>query len=333
MSLLPTIWLGIIAFCILMYVILDGFTLGAGLLLPFIKKPQDRNIIFSTLLPTWDGNQTWLVLGAASLYGAFPRAFSILLPNLYFPLLMMVLALLFRGVCFEFRLKASTSAIPRWDRLFFSGSLIATLMQGLVLGTFIHGFGKNISVIKPEIYLWVNPFSFFIALCIPFGYALLGATRLLYKTRDELQNFFFKKAKWLLFIAAIAMLCISLWTPFVDTYAKQRWFASPWSNYITIIPILCVILFIGCWRALAKKKENQPFFFTIGIFLCGYLGLGYSVWPYIIPYQITIDKAASPDNALLFILVGAIIMLPVLIAYTAYSYYIFRGKVDEVIEY
>ena len=316
-------WLTIIGFCIIMYIILDGFTLGTGMLLIFLT-PEERSLATSVILPTWDGNQTWLVLGMASLYGAFPLAFSLLLPLLYLPLLIMVIALLLRGVVFEFRMK-SDKGQAIWDKIFSASALVVSLTQGYILGTFVQGFNPDIT---PS--MW---FDLMTAFSVVIGYCLLGATRLILKTEHSIQAKMFAISKKLIWILMTLIGLVSLWTPFVYPLLKNRWFNPDITPYLTILPLTTVIIFIALLYSLKKKYDRSPYWLTVGFFLCPYIGFLVSVFPYIVPYQVTIWAAAAPSNSLSFILIGACIMLPVLLAYTFYSYRIFRGKVNEIIHY
>lgn len=326
-------WIGIIAFCIIMYVILDGFTLGTGLIMPFIRDEKERSVLFSALLPTWDGNQTWLVLGAASLYGAFPLAFSFILPTLYLPLMVMLMALLFRGIVFEFRLKAHGKIIRRWDRLFSIGAYVATFIQGIVLGSFVRGFTGSIVDHSIPAFQWVSPFSIFTGFALLFGYSLLGSTRMLLKTEGRLQSKLFTLAKTFWVCVGILMLIVTLWTPFLDLHIKQKWFASDNTSKLIILPLVTMAAWLWGLIALNHKKESSPYWLAVAIFLCGYAGFAYSLWPYVVPHVYTIWQAASDRHSLGFIMVGACIMIPVLLFYTWCSYRIFRGKVKDVIHY
>jgi cytochrome d ubiquinol oxidase subunit II len=331
MEMLALAWVGIIAFCIMMYIILDGFTLGTGMLVPFMV-PAERDIAMSVILPTWDGNQTWLVLGMASLYGAFPLAFSTLLPILYLPLLMMVLALLLRGAVFEFRLKSKRGR-ANWDWLFGAASLWVAVTQGLILGNFIQGFAAAPSVTQVPEHHWLNPFSIVTAVSIVFGYLLLAATRLILKTSGALQGKMYPIAYLCLALVAISMVVVSLWTPFIHPYVTARWFNLNYWLYLAMLPIITGIIFLLLVFALYKKAEYGPYWLSVMLFFCPYIGFIISLYPYLVPYTITINEAASPPGTLLFILIGALIMIPVLLVYTGYSYHIFRGKVDKVLHY
>lgn len=328
---LATIWIGIIAFAVIMYVILDGFDLGIGILSPFFKE-NHRNLMISSIMPVWDGNETWLVLGGASLYGAFPLAFSTLLPTLYFPIMIMVISLLFRGVAFEFRLKSDTTK-KVWDLSFFFGSLIAAFMQGILLGTFVQGFDVIPGQFVVKAYAWFTPFSITCGVALIFGYALLGATWLISKTTADLQTKSYATAKILMIIIAFFAVGISFWTPLIDPQIKSRWMNREIIGYLAILPFSSIVFWLFAWFALAGKREYSPFWLTISIFLTCYAGFIIGSWPYIVPHAIPFWEAAAPRSSLLFMLVGALIMLPILLYYTYHSYRIFRGKVTDALHY
>ncbi len=314
-----------------MYVILDGFTLGTGILLPLIQNYHERNIVMSAVLPTWDGNQTWLVLGGAALYGAFPLAFSTLLPILYLPLMIMVLALLFRGVVFEFRLK-SKKGRRNWDRLYSTSSIITAFIQGVVFGAFVQGFDIQITH-ETYHYVWLTPFTISTGIALVFGYALLGATRLLIKTEGVLNDRICFISRILTIVISLFIVLFSFWTPHIDAFAVNKWFDPTVRNYLIIFPIICLLAFLGFWCASLKKHDVWPYWCVIAMFLSCYIGFGITTWPYIVPHAITIWQAAAPLSTLAFILPGAIIMIPILLFYTGYSYHIFRGKIKDVIKY
>ena len=321
-SFLALSWAFIIAFGIILYVILDGFDLGIGLLMPFFTKRDDHDIMVSTILPVWDGNETWLVFGGASLYGAFPLAFSLILPLLYLPIFIMLLGLLFRGVAFEFRLKVPLDKKNRWDQCFFVGSLIAVLSQGFILGSFIQGL------------IHVNDgFTIFCSIALLFGYALLGANRLIAKTTGELQKACFNISRKLQYVIAGAFIVVCIWTPFLDKNIAHIWFNPHNMPYLAILPFLTVLLLGLHYWALKKSWEHWPFWCCIGIFVMCYAGFIISLYPYVIPRTVTYLQAAAPVSTLLFMLVGAVIMLPVLLYYTYYSYRIFSGKITEKLGY
>jgi cytochrome d ubiquinol oxidase subunit II len=322
-EILPILWAGIIGFCIVMYVILDGFTLGIGILMPWMSK-QEKSIAQSVILPTWDGNQTWLVLGGASLYGAFPLAFAAVLPLFYGPIILMIISLLLRGVVFEFRLK--TKDPKRWDIIFSMASLLIIICQGYMLSRFILG------VNPPQQHFTIS----YIVTCILgilLGYALLGSTRLVLKTVGELRDKMYFYSKILSWCVVLVLAGISWLTPMINSFVNHRWFAQGNWVYLIILPYLSGICFVGMQMALYKKVDRMPFYLTIGIFVCGYLGLVISIFPYIIPYAKTIWQCASPDSSLKFMLFAAVIMIPILLIYTGYAYYIFKDKVTDVISY
>ncbi len=329
--LLPLIWAGIISFCILMYVTLDGFTLGTGILMPFMSR-KERELALGMILPTWDGNQTWLVLGAASLYGAFPMAFGIILPLLYLPIILMVMALLFRGVAFEFRVKASERGQKFWDYCFIGGSVVATLAQGAVLGTFIKGFSDVLGVTYPQ-FSWLSLYSTYTAVALVFGYALLGATRMVLKTEGELQAKMRRFAKGLSWMIAFFLLTVSLWTPFIDSAIQINWFGPHRMGYVIIMPMITGLAWLGLVFSLKANKEKAPYWFSIIIFCCCFAGFAIGIWPDVLPHTISIWSAASQPISLKFMLVGAAIMIPVLFFYTGYAYKIFSGKVKDAIHY
>lgn len=328
MDWLALAWVGIIAFGVIMYVLLDGFDLGIGIVSIFLNSDHDRDLVISSILPVWDGNETWLVFGGAALYGAFPLAFSTILPILYLPVLVMVVALLFRGVAFEFRLKAETSK-RAWDIAFFAGSTVAAFAQGLVLGTFVLGFGKH----SGNLYQWLNPFALTCGLALVFGYVLIGSNRLIIKTEGALQQAFFRISKRVQFVILFFAIVVSVWSPYLDPTLPGRWFNPHYMPYLAILPIATIGLFVLHHYGLMKKHDYIPYWSTVGIFLTSYIGFMISTYPYIVPRIITYQQAAANHYTLLFMFVGACVMLPILLYYTYYSYKIFRGKVTEKVEY
>lgn len=324
-------WAGIISFIIMMYVLLDGFDLGIGILFPFIHDPHHRDLMISTIEPIWDGNETWLVLGAACLYAAFPVAYSTLLPTLYLPIMLMLGSLVFRGIVFEFRFKAHDHK-QVWDIVFFVASTLAAFLQGMVLGTFVQGYGISFPLTTTS-YVWLSPFSVMTGVAVIFGYALLGATWLIMRMEDELQDKMYHIAKALLLVVGFFLVVVSVWTPWVDEAVLIRWFSVPNIFYLMIIPMITAMLFVCHFYALEKRFEYWPFLLTMGIFICGYIGFCVSDWPYIIPRAVTIWQAASPTSSLVFTMIGTVILLPLLIIYVGYSYHVFRGKVTKAGHY
>ncbi len=324
-------WAVIISFIIMMYVLLDGFDLGIGILFPWIKHGQYRDIMMSSVIPVWDGNETWLVFGAAALYAAFPLAYATLLPTLYMPIMILLVSLIFRGVAFEFRFKAQRSQFI-WDIAFAVGSTLAAFIQGVILGTFVKGYGEQLPL-PHTAYQWLTPFSVFTGFAVVCGYALLGATWLIVKTEGNLQDQLYKAAKVLLSLVAFFLVAVSIWTPFMEPRIMERWFTLPNFFYLSPLPILAIAIVAYNFFCLQKRKEKAPFVLTMGIFVLAYIGFCISAWPYIIPHVVPVWEAAAAPSTLRFILVGAVILLPILLVYTVYSYHVFRGKVKEVIHY
>ncbi|WP_028387632.1 cytochrome d ubiquinol oxidase subunit II [Legionella fairfieldensis] len=324
---LPLIFAGLLAFIIIMYVILDGFDLGIGVLFPFTQNEDERDQMMNSIAPVWDGNETWLVFGAAMLYGAFPVVYGLLLPVLYMPLMLMLIALIFRGVSFEFRFKADTSK-PLWNWLFTISSIAASFFQGVVLGCFVQGFSINEMALTINS-VWLTPFSLLTGVALVCGYGLLGATWMIMKSEGSLQNKMRDFAKGLLTLVSFFLVFVSIWTPLHSTEIINRWYSFPNILLLSPLPIITAVMIFLTWRSLTEGHEYKPFIFSIVIFLCSYLGIAISVYPYLIPHQVTLWEAVAPDTTLIFILVGVGIMLPVLMAYTAYAYYVFRGKSHE----
>lgn len=320
------IWGGILAFAVLMYVLLDGFDLGIGILFPWIPDRENRAIMMNSVAPVWDGNETWLVFGAAALYSAFPIAYSTLLPILYLPIMTMLGALIFRGVAFEFRFKAVRSRLL-WDVAFSLGSITAAFCQGLILGTFIHGYTSPNGEHIGQYYVWFSPFSVVTGLAVVAGYALLGANWLIMKTEGPLQDYMFHIAKIYLIAVGFFIALVSLWTPFIDPEILHRWFSLPNFFYLLPLPLLTAAAWLYCLYALYRREEKSPFIMSVLLFWFCYVGLAISAWPYLVPRSITIWQAASNSKALLFTLVGALILIPLLLAYSIYAYRVFKGKV------
>lgn len=329
---LPLVWSAIIGFGVMMYVILDGFDLGIGILFPFIKNKEHKDLMMQSIVPVWDGNETWLVLGGAALFGAFPRAYATILPALYLPLMIFLSGLILRGVSFEFRFKA-TKYQYLWDIAFASGSIIATAMQGIVLGLFVEGFPiKSLGYAGESIH-WLTPFSVMTALALLSGYALLGATWLIMKMEGALQAWCRKAAFPLLGVTLFFILLVSLWTPIDQPAIAERWFSFPNILYFSPVPFYTAILAAALYVGLRRKSDRIPFIASIGLFFLSYIGLGISLWPYIVPRVMTIQEAASPQASQLFLLTGVLFLLPVILIYTGHSYWVFRGKVREVTHY
>ena len=307
-----------------MYVILDGFDLGIGILFPYAPTGQCRDKMMNSVAPFWDGNETWLVLGGGGMLAAFPLAFSIILPNFYIPIILMLMGLIFRGVAFEFRFKAEGKREEKiWNYSFHFGSLIATFFQGVMLGAYIKG-----DVFDNSNFAWFSGFSVFCGVALIFGYALLGSTWLIIKTHDRTQIWARKVAFYLLFIVGIFVALVSIITPILREEIFARWFSLPNIFYFAAIPFFTIAAFILMLSALISKHEKLPFICAIAIFILCYLGLAVSLYPYMIPYQVTYAGAAASGPSLSLTLIGVVITLPAILAYTFYSYHIFRGKVS-----
>jgi cytochrome d ubiquinol oxidase subunit II len=322
------IWFTIIVFSTLMYIVMDGFDLGIGILFPFNKDATERDMMVNTVAPVWDGNETWLVLGGAALYGAFPLAYAVILDALSVPLTAMLIGLIFRGVAFEFRFKATEEHRAFWDKSFIAGSILATFSQGVVLGTFINGFEvTNRAYSGPEL-LWLTPFSLFCGLGLVVAYALLGSTWLIMKTENELHRKMTALTKPLLLALLAIIVIVSIWTPLEHADIMKRWFTLPNVFWFVPVPILVVLASWGLMRSLNRHAHYSPFLLTLALVFLGFTGLGISIWPNIIPPHITIWQAASPPQSQGFMLVGGLLIIPVILAYTFWSYYVFRGKIN-----
>jgi cytochrome d ubiquinol oxidase subunit II len=320
------IWTLILAVAVIMYVLLDGFDLGVGILFPFAPDDRARDLMMASVAPIWDGNETWLVLGGVALFAAFPLAFAIIMPALYFPILAMLLGLIFRGVAFEFRPTARTSR-KRWDQAFFWGSLVATFAQGCVLGKFVQGFAVRGRQYAGTSLDWVDPFVLAVGVGLVFGYALLGATWLVMKTEGPLQDWARAWARWSLFGVAAFIAMVSIWTPLTETRIAARWFTWPNVALLAPVPAVTAALTVLLWRSLARGGEAAPFFASMGLFLMCYLGLAISLFPYIVPHTVTLWDAAAAPQSQAFLLIGTVFLLPIILMYTGWSYWVFRGKV------
>ncbi len=323
---LPLIWFCLIAVAVFLYVSLDGFDLGVGILFPLAPTENYRDRMMNSIAPFWDGNETWLVLGGGGLFAAFPLAYAVLMPALYIPVIIMLLGLTFRGVAFEFRFKASGTARTLWGWAFSIGSLVATFCQGLFLGGFIQGIpvqGRNFAGTGFE---WVSAFSIMTGLALVCGYAMLGSTWLIMKTEDDTQQWARRCAKVFLVFVAAFMILVSLGTPFIREDIKNFWFSWPHILYLFPLPLLSAVMLVLLWFDLRHGREYRPFLLSLGIFLMHYLGLAISLWPWLVPYAFTFRQAAASPQSQSLLLLGAAVCLPVILAYAGYSYYVFRGK-------
>jgi len=324
---LSVIWAVIILFSIMMYIVMDGFDLGLGILFPFFKSKEDRDVMMNTVAPVWDGNETWLVLGGAGLLAAFPLAYSVILSALYLPIIFMLIGLIFRGVAFEFRFKALEHERHFWDKAFIGGSLVATFFQGVTLGAFTQGLPVVDRQFAGGAFDWFAPFPLFTGLGLVAAFALLGATWLILKTEGELQERAHDITRWLAWILLAVIVVISIWTPLNDARIAERWFSFPNILLLSPVPILVALFTFLLVRSVARRDHVKPFVYTLALIFLGYSGLGISLWPNIIPPNISIWDAASPPQSQGFVLVGALFIIPIILVYTFWAYYVFRGKV------
>ncbi|MGI9412493.1 MAG: cytochrome d ubiquinol oxidase subunit II [Hyphomicrobiales bacterium] len=333
---LPLIWAIVLALAVFMYVVLDGFDLGIGILFPFAGTDSDRSTMMNSIAPVWDGNETWLVLGGGGMLAAFPVAFGAFMPSVYMPIGFMLTALIFRGVAFELRFKSKGGGRKWWGRAFNLGSLVAALSQGLVLGAFVQGTTLAGNQFAGGAFDWLTPFSVLVAIGVASGYTLLGATWVIMKSDGALAD---RARGWagrslLLVLALMAM--VSCWVLFLDIQASARWGLSwPVIDLRTLLPLAPVPLAVGVFalwlnRALqTAKSTHAPFFCAVALFALGYLGLAISIFPYIVPYRLTVWQAAAAPNSQAILLVGVLIMLPLILCYTASVYWVFRGKASD----
>lgn len=321
------IWILIIFFGVMMYVVMDGFDLGIGILFPFAPDRHDRDVMMNTVAPVWDGNETWLVLGGAGLLAAFPLVYSVVLSALYLPLIFMLLGLILRGVAFEFRFKADDHERHFWDKAFIVGSIAAAFFQGVALGAYIEGIPVVDRAFAGGAFDWFAPFPLFAGLGVVVTYAMLGSTWLILKTEGDLQAAMIRLAGPLLWALIAFIVAVSIWTPLAHPGIAARWFSWPNMLWFAPVPLLVVFCAAQLLRSLRGEPHAAPFLYVLGLVFLGYTGLAISVWPMIIPPDITIWQAAAPPQSQGFALVGALFIVPFILMYTAWSYYVFRGKV------
>jgi cytochrome bd ubiquinol oxidase subunit II len=329
---LSLLWLVVIAFSIFMYVLLDGFVLGSGVLFSFVPGDADRDTMMTSVAPIWDGNETWLVLGAGGLFAMFPLAYSIVLPALYLPFIVMLLGLVFRGIAFEFRFKAKRRRHV-WDRAFQGGSIVATFAQGIVLGAFVQGFELDGTRYTGGMFGWLTPFGMLAGVALVAGYALLGSTWLVMKTTGELEAWARRASGRLLLTVLAAIAAISIWVTQLDNDIAARWFSLPNFYWLSQVPLLTLAVGLLHWHTTRRGYHTAPFLLTMALFALGYAGLAISLWPNIVPHSIPYWEAAAARSSQEFLLVGVVVALPAVLVYTAYSYYVFRGKVTRPLSY
>lgn len=325
---LSIIWSIIIAFGIMMYVILDGFDLGLGILFPFISDAQERDVMMNTVAPVWDGNETWIVFGAAAMYGAFPLAYSLIFEALYLPLIFVLAGLILRGVAFEFRFKATAEKRHIWDKAFIGGSVLATFFQGVALGTYVSGIPVVNRQFAGGAFDWLAPFPLFCGIGLLLTYALLGSTWLLIKTEGMLESRMRHYSRPLAYLLAWVIVITCGWTAYLQQDIAQRWLhGSHWMLTCAVV-VLAVIALYGLQRSLRLRHSHKPFVATLGLVFLGYAGLVISIWPNIVPPSVDLWQAASPTTSQLFALIGTLFILPVILMYTLWGYHVFRGKVQ-----
>ncbi|MBT0956907.1 cytochrome d ubiquinol oxidase subunit II [Alphaproteobacteria bacterium KMM 3653] len=324
---LSFIWAGIIAFAVLTYVVLDGFDLGIGILFPTAKEERDKAVMMNSIAPIWDGNETWLVLGGGGLFAVFPLAYAVVMPALYMPIILMLLALIFRGVAFEYRWRTERWK-PVWDKAFFGGSLVAAFMQGIALGALVQGIEVEGRAYAGGWWDWLSLFSVLTGFAVVVGYALLGACWVILKTEGDLQARMRGYAKWLGLGTLGFIGLVSILTPFQDPEYFQRWFNLPGSVLSVVMPAAVLAAAFALFTGLKAGKDLQPFLAALSLFVLCFIGIGISFYPNIVPPALTIAEAAAPDSSLWFALVGTVVLVPMILGYTAYAYWVFRGKID-----
>jgi cytochrome bd ubiquinol oxidase subunit II len=326
------VWTLLLGMTVFFYVLLDGFDLGVGMLFGLAPDTGSRNTIMNTIAPIWDGNETWLVFGGLGLLAAFPLAFAIIIPAVYFPILVMLLALIFRGVAFEFRFRDAEHK-TFWDHAFCYGSGIATFAQGVVLGTFIQGFQVSGRQFAGTSFDFLSPFALLTGVALLFGYALLGAGWLILKTEGNIQAAARRHGRVCLIGVLLSIAIVSIWTPLMSETIAARWFA--WPNIVLLAPVPLATAAVAwvTWQALGSKAQATPFLGAIGLFVLSYLGIAISLYPMIVPHHFTLWEAASSLSTQAFLLVGTLVLLPVILMYTGWSYWVFRGKVRSDIGY
>ncbi len=322
----------VLGFAIFMYVLLDGFDLGIGILYPWFNQDGERDHLMRSISHVWDGNETWLVFGGVVLFAAFPAAYAGITSTFYLPIMLMLFALIFRGVAFEYRFKSDTSR-PYWDFAFSAGSAVAAFCQGMLLGSLVQGVPADVDSLSSL--HWLTPFSILTGFSVMAGYALLASCYLFMKSRGRIQIHSAKLAKRLLLITILAMVIVSLWTVASQVEIRQRWFSGLNLLWLSPLPIITLVVAVLAWRDLNRHSvekshhEDRPFWYAATLFLLGFAGLVVGLFPYLIPRQLTFMDAASPDSSLLFLLPGICIFVPLICAYTFWGYRVFAGKVED----
>ncbi|WP_271440003.1 cytochrome d ubiquinol oxidase subunit II [Pontixanthobacter luteolus] len=325
---LTTIWAFIIAFAVFAYVVMDGFDLGIGILFPTFKVGSERDRAMNSIAPVWDGNETWLVLGGGGLFAAFPLAYAVILPATYPLIIAMLLGLVFRGVAFEFRWR-DPGHRRFWDAAFTGGSFVAAMAQGMTLGALLQGIEVSGRSYAGSWWDWLTPYTLLTGIGTVAGYALLGATWLVWKLDGESQDHARSLAKKAALATFVLMGAVSLYNLVLNSEYAARWLTEPEIYFAAPVPILTAIVAVTLLRSLSVSRHSKPFWLAIALFFLGMAGLGVTMWPYVVPPGITIWDAASPESSQIFMLVGVAITMPLIIGYTAWAYWVFRGKVDD----
>ncbi|WP_439154748.1 cytochrome d ubiquinol oxidase subunit II [Yoonia sp.] len=324
---LAFIWAGLIAFAVLAYVILDGFDLGVGILFPLLRTESEKDLAMNTVAPVWDGNETWLVLGGGGLFAVFPLAYAVVMPALYVPIIVMLLALVFRGVAFEFRWRTKRGKFL-WDISFAFGSIMAAFAQGIALGALVQGIAVEGRAYSGGNWDWLTPFSILTGVALVAAYALMGATWLVMKTDGPVRQVARRMATWAGGTTLALVGAVSLITPFLNPLYLDRWFGFPNVLFTVLVPAAILVAAFVFVKGLRDQRDAWPFLATIALFVLSFIGLGISFYPYMVPPALTIWDVAAPDESLWFLLAGALVLVPMILAYTAYAYWVFRGKVD-----
>ncbi len=323
---LPVISAGVIGLAVAMYVVLDGFDLGVGILFPWFPEETQRDQTMNSVAPFWDGNETWLVLGGTGLLVAFPFAYAVVMPALYVPVIAMLLALVFRGVAFEFRWVAKPNHRP-WDLAFTAGSTVAAFCQGLMLGGLLGGTRVEGDHFGGTTFDWLSPFSVMCGFGLVAGYAFLGACWLVMKTSGGVEQIARRIARPLFVVFLLFILVVSVWTPLAFERVATRWFSMPNLLYLSPVPLMTVALAVLCWRGIRGRHPSMAFYSAVGLFVVAFIGLVISTMPYLVPPALTIWQAAAAPKSQGFILAGMAVMIPVILGYTVFVYHTFRGKV------
>jgi cytochrome d ubiquinol oxidase subunit II len=321
----PLIYSGIVSLSILIYVVLDGFDLGVGMIFNFLDNKNDKDVAMSSLSPVWDGNETWLIMGGGGLFAAFPLAYAIIMPAFYIPILFMLIGLILRGVSFEYRFKAKSSRYL-WDKSFMIGSLMASFSQGIMVGALLQGIVVENNQYAGGWFDWLNYFTVFTGFALTVGYIALGCGWLIIKTENELQKKAVKMFKMSFICLLLSIAFVSLYLPLTDQETANKWFTFPASLLYWIIPFLLSIITFTIFSHLERGKEYTAYIGTIIVFILSFAGFLIHIFPYIVPKQITLYEAASPTSSLEFLFVGIVLFLPVIIIYTSWTYFVFRGK-------